>query len=330
MKKILIPLIAIILFSCDTENLNPSSPNSDLLTYEIPEFENTQEISDKVQSLRNNISTGRVESSFVSFEDKYQEALATLETAETEDEFFSALKTYSEYIVLEDSTITPVISNATYRLISSPEGYYLSEGFVHKVIDNDHIVYSAPEFLDELINIENISEVQSENLTVAKYSGSSQTFSNGRHESSCPNMIEGQARKDERGCKKDRRVRARVEVDWLISGNYYTPMAIFTVIAERKRSGMCWWQYYSDTSIEWKNGLVDIDYRINGGGSIQNVQYGLSNGSTSGSLYQETRFYTYLTGLYYDGGQQILEMNSGHFEASSRGVGNVWAIADCN
>lgn len=336
MKKIIPIFIFFIGFSCSDESIHKEVDNSlqDIATLS---FNSSEEMSTYVLNAKSGANpTGREtgSSKFQSLDDIYRNALESLSVAGTHEEIARLLKTYGDVIELSDSTFVPKLQSEFYRTICNREGIYESEGFAHKVIDNQFIIVTKKENLTALRKIKSIQNLDQSLFQLIKYkdNGFKNESINGRTLSdACTNNMEYSYYYDPSGCKNDRKIYIAASTWWVISGNNYTPWLASRTWGRRRAGTLCYWYNY-ETLLNHRDAYFDVKIVING---ITN-HFILTEASIPdyyGTVEESEKqiWYNFLTGaITWQGGTPpAISFTRAFVEASSRGTNNNWVSVDC-
>jgi hypothetical protein len=336
MKKIIPIFIFLMGFSCSDESIHKEVDNSpqDLVTLS---FNSSEEMSAYVLNAKNGTNpTGRESSSskFQSINDIYKNALESFSVAETHEEIARLLKTYGDVVELSDSTFLPKLKNEFYRTICNREGIYESEGFAHKVIDDQFIIVTKKENLKALRKIKSLDNLDQALFKLIAYNGNgfNNKSINGRTLSdACANNMEYSYYYDPSGCKNDRKVYIAAGTWWVISGNDFTPWLASRTWGRRRAGTLCFWYGYS-TILNYRGAYFDVKIVING----ITRHFILNNVSIPdyyGTLEESEKqiWNDFLTGpITWQGGTPpAISFTRAFVEASSRGTNNNWVSVDC-
>ncbi len=336
MKHLIPFFVLLLLLSCSEERFSQEN-NDSSLNLPVLSFKNSEEMLGYATNANKNTSSGRQNSKnpqFQSFDLIYKKAIEELANAQSSDEVAGLLKTYSDFVLVSDSTFFPKMANSFYRAICNAERIYESEGLLHKVIDDQFIVIAKKENLKGLRQITSSSNLDLSIYKLVQYTDSKIDSRGGRTLSdACSNNMEYYILDDVSGCKNDRRAHVRANLSWAISGNYYTPMLIAEIWGTRKAGVFCYWKSYP-TILHSRNAYFDVKIAINGGiwhfvlttTDIPNYD------GTSEEEDPHTVYYHSVTGaiLWQGGATPALSFTRAFLEASTRGTGDSnWVSIDC-
>ncbi len=338
MKKILSALLFLIAFSCAEESIRKEIDSSSLNLATLS-FKDSEEMSSYVLNVnksRSNAGDSEINNSkFQSFDNIYKKAIDELSEAQTTDEVASLLKIYGDVVIQSDETFLPKLENSFYRTICNREKIYESEGFFHKVLDNQFIVIASKEKLSQLRKIESIENLDTSLFKLIQYNNTEPkaAISSGRTLSdACSNNMEYSYYYDPSGCKSDRKVYVRAYIYWAISGSNYTPWLISETWGRRRAGTLCYWYFY-DTKLNSRDAYFDVKIVINGitnhyiltEASIPDYYGTVDEGS-------HTIWNNALTGgpITWQGGTPpAISFTRAFVEASSQGTNNNWVSVDC-
>lgn len=336
MKKIIPIFIFLIGFSCSDESIHKEVDNSsqDLVTLS---FNSSEEMSAYVLNAKNGTNPrGRESSSskFQSLDDIYKNALKAFSVAETHEEIASLLKTYGDVVELSDSTFLPKLQNEFYRTVCNREGIYESEGFAHKVIDNQFIIVTKEENLKALRKIKSIDNLDQSLFKLIEYNGSgfkNETINGRTLSDACANNMEYSYYYDPSGCKSDRKVYIAAGTWWVISGNDFTPWLASRTWGRRRAGTLCYWYGYN-TILNYRGAYFDVKIVINGITRhfiLNNISIPDYYGTVEES--EKQIWNDFLTGpITWQGGTPpAISFTRAFVEASSRGTNNNWVSVDC-
>jgi len=274
-------------------------------------------------------------SQFESFKEVYYKAMEELDDLESDEQHEKFLQKYSDIIVLRDNTYMPKISNSFYQAICNRDGIYESEGYVHKVIDDNQMIITESKNISALKNINSISGLDSKKFQKVTYNVSSTVPHEGRMATSCgQSSVIKDYFNNNRRCRDDRKVYVKGYVYWITSGRTYIPAASAEAYG-MLRNGWCNWKPYK-TSLATRNCSFLVSASINGQSTpYSNTQYyskTFADQSTTSDAYEIQIHYGRLTQSSYFWDQlstpsiQFMQVN---LEATSRGVGNNWVELNC-
>ncbi len=297
------------------------------------EFADTQEMNsyvNAVQSSQNENGSRTISTTFESFDKVYHEALAKLDLAETVEQHDLILKEYSDVIHLEDSTYVPKITNLFYRKICNRGGLYISDGFAHKVMGNEAIVYARKANIEALAAVKSVENLDETKFISTRYQETPTDPSNGRMLAACGAPEKKTYYYNPSGCNDDRRVTTYVSSFWIVSGNNRTPAAQSQVYGELRTGVWCNWKNY-ETRLEH----VNVSFTITYGTTLGTADVFITVPDYIGTN-DEERKYSWNGALI--GGPMnwngysplVIYTKEAHQEGTSRGVGTSnWAILDC-
>ena len=273
-------------------------------------------------------------SGFQSLDDIYKKALDELSMAQTSEEIANLLKNYNDVIMLSDSTFVPKIDNEFYRTICNRERIYESEGFVHKIIDNQFLVLAEKENLNRLRKIEFKDNLDTSIFKLVQYNNNSEskdeTKSSRTSSWTCTNNIETWYYYDPSGCKNDRKIYAAAGTWWLISGNNFTPWLASRIWGRRRAGTLCYWYGYS-TVLSYRNIQFDVKIVINGITHHFVLDEGIPDYYGTAEESEKQIWNNSLTGsITWQGGTPpAISFTRAVVEGSSRGTNNNWVTIDC-
>jgi hypothetical protein len=319
MKNLIPVFILLIALSCtDTA---PVSPRENA----VLRFKDANEIFSYVKN--------KNEGSFESFNDVFQEATKKLAEAKTEAEHTQLLETYRDVVILADDTYKPTLSNSVYRAIINRDRLYIAGEHVHKVLNDQHIVYTKEENINALRRITSLDGLNQEIFKVASYQDTPVSPDDARTAASCGPTHQKDYFHNESNCRNDRRVWVRAHAFYAISGNNYTPSVISEAWGELRRGTWCnWAQYHTRLSV--RNCSFTVYITINGtNASYTFTNTDLPDHTSDGDVYDYTIWNGPVLGgpITWTGGAiPTIEFSAIHEEATSRGVGETnWAVIDC-
>jgi hypothetical protein len=273
-------------------------------------------------------------SEFQSLDDVYQKAIDELTEAETMAEVTNLLKIYNDVVLLVDSAFVPKIENEFYRTICNREGIYISDGFAHKILDNQFMVITPKEKIGSLRKVESTNNLDLSVFRVAVYNDyeSRDITTSGKTSVLCSNFMESSYYYDPSGCKNDRKIYVATNTSWAISGTNYTPYLTARIWGRRRAGTLCFWYNY-ETKLNFRDVYYDIKIVING---ITN-HYILDEGDIPdyyGTVDEEEKqiWDAALTGgpiIWQGGAQPAISNDRVYLQASSQGTNNNWVTIDC-
>jgi hypothetical protein len=323
MKKI-IPLLALIIALSCSEDPLVSQKKENILS-----FKNSEEILAYVKGPKED------DGNFQSFEDLFIKANEELAAAQTEEEHSRIMDAYSDILKIEDETYKPIIMNSVYRSIINRERLYISGDYVHKVLDDDYIIYTKKENINALRHLNTTDNLDKKIFTVTTYQGITSDLSNGKTNANCGPTHQKDYFHNESNCRNDRRVWVRGHTYYIINGNQYSPAVIAEAWGELRRGTWCNWARYH-TILSVQNCSFTVHIEINGGeDDLPYTNVDLPDYTSTTDIYG----YTIVNQPLYANGGYItwaggfpptIEFSAIHLEANSRGVGfGNWAIIDC-
>lgn len=265
---------------------------------------------------------------FLSYEEIYRDVLGKLENVQNEDEHEKLLKEYADIVYLEDETYYPILSNSFYRKVIGRERIYSSGGFLHKVIDDEHIIVTEQNNLEQLrglISIDNLSD----DFKVMTYQERTFAFSDGRVEANCGQELKKDYHYNPSGCQDDRRAWIRAYSYYVISGSNYTPTMISEGWGTRRTGVFCNWKEY-ETEIWTRNASYTVTVTINGTSVGYNLAFPDYN-AANGDEWSHVIYNGSVTGpIYWTGGAvPSIQFTKVHAECATRGSHGGWAIINC-
>lgn len=284
---------------------------------------------------------------FMSFDDLYKKAITQLNEVETEEQHARILKEYSDVITLSDSTYSSLISNGAYRRICNRDRLYVSGNYVHKVFDDQHIIFTEKQNVNALIKIKSVTGIDANLFKVVQYQESIKSAINGRTQADCGVDLSADYFANYAKCRDDRRAWVRAYAYFMISGYNYTP-TVFSECWAEIRNGWCNWNQYQNI-LHSKNCSFTVKATIN-----LNTNY-YSRTSTDMPTYNGTTAeWEHLIWAYpawqqnpdgsfgipvgssiswNNGPTPTIQFHAIHMESSSQGVGaddpTHWAVLDC-
>jgi hypothetical protein len=329
LKKTILILALLITFSCADENVTKTNQvnNKQQNTLKFKDGTTMLAYFDDV-NLRKESSNGRSANiKFESFDKIYKNVLDQLNQAKSIVDHDSILKVYSDVILLSDSSYSPRLNNALYRTICNRDRLYESGGFIHKVIDDNFIVYTKLQNENGIRQITSLNNLDTAIFKVRKYQDSNLVGSNGRVSTDCSNSVQAEYFDNRRKCRDDRTVTIRAYTSYAISGNTYTGLAISEVNG-RIRNWLCNWNLY-ETVLSTRNCSFDIRVKINNIDTI--VPFAFADQSPPEERYEIIlREGSFTDPIVWAGGvQPSVTFTRVRLEATSRGVNGGWAIVNC-
>lgn len=281
--------------------------------------------------------------SFVSIDDLYRKAIIKLGESQTEEEHSKILEEYKDVLVLKDSTYVPLLGNVTYRKIINRDRLYVSANYVHKVIDDQYIIFTEKENVNTLLKLESPKGINEDIFRVVKYQDSFKTEINegsiqsGRTNANCGSNLIADYFDNHGGCSDDRRAYVRAYSYFIISGYYYTP-AVFSECWAEIRNWRCNWNQYTNV-LHSKNTSFTVSMNINNSTLSYNSGY-IPDYSGTGYEWEHVIWGTTSGGspvgpsTYWNNGPSpTIQFSAIHMESSSQGVGaNIpghWAVIHC-
>lgn len=330
MKQFIVLFVMVVLVSCGDENIVSSQndgydfSNSNILTF--------KDGADVFSYLSENGKKSTPQ--FFSMNDRYEEALAKLEAAETIDDHSSILDDYKDVVQLVEDTYLPVFSNSSYRKIINQDRLYVSGGLVHKVINNEFIVFTEKKYVKDLLKIETIENLGSQ-FKIAPYQSMVDYSPSGRTKANCGDNLYQDYFDNHSNCRDDRRAWVHGYAYKMVSGNYYTPSALCEVYGERRTGTWCNWKSYA-TVLHYKNCSFTVKLAING----TTLYYPIPHSSlpdyngTSDEVSRDIWNGAVGTAVLWGGGTPpTTQFDAIHLEGSTQGVGandpTHWAVINC-
>ena len=277
-----------------------------------------------------------------------------MESSTNESEFRNVLERYSDILKIENDNIEPVIRNSFYQSISNRDRIYTSGGFVLKVLDDqDILAMPIGEYKNLVIGSEAITWEETETIRKITYnsSPSHKQISSAKTNDCGLNFPWASYFDNHGGCSDDREV--------FVTAEAFIAVSIQTFIFKYQTEVQIWYRYPSTEIKVWgklRNWLCSWrDYKTEL--NLRNVDYTVVSYSTQSVGYwgfptlstptttrvvlppvntPETYLYAKLQRIpdHLIDEWDVLTIEPYrfieiHMEASSRGVGNNWAIIDC-
>lgn len=330
-QKAFYPLSVILLLSCTEEQIMLTEQAETPLN--TLEFADTQEINayvNAVHSSQNENGARTISTTFESFDKVYKEALAKLDLAETIEQHDLILEEYSDVIHVEDSTYVPKIKNLFYRKICNRGGLYISDGFAHKVIGDEAIVYTRKANIEALAAVKSVENLDETKFISTRYQETTTDPSNGRMLAACGAPEMATYYKNPSGCNDDRKVTTYINPFWIVSGNDRTPAALSQVYGQLRTGVWCNWKNY-ETRLEH----VNVSFTITYGTTLGTADVIMNRPDYIGT--NDVERYESWNGALIGGPMNwngysplVIYTKEAHQEGTSRGVGtDNWAILDC-
>ncbi len=232
--------------------------------------------------------------------------------------------------MLVDSSYVPRIKNYIYRTICNRDGLYVARGYVHRVFDDQFIVYTDVENVADLKQISSINGLDPDKFKVAQYQDFSDEHNkiNGRSLATCGNPQNAEYFDNHSKCKDDRTVNLYAYTSYIIAGAYYTPRAIVEAYGRIRTGVWCNWKQYQ-TILATRNSGINVLWTINNSAKTIVLPFADYNGTTevyewdlvNGPIGTET--------YWNSGPAPTITFSAIHAEATSRGVSGNWVIMDC-
>ena len=219
-----------------------------------------------------------------------------------------------------------------YRKIVNRSRLYIANGYIHKIIDNQHIVFADIENKKRLMQIESVEALDSKVFNIFQYQHYEDQV-NSRTNANCGNNLQANYFDNQPNCRNDRRIYVRGYTYYLISGYNYTPRVIAEAWGELRTGTFCNWKSYK-TRLSTRNCSFTVTATLN------NTNYSFS--LTSAQLpdyYGTTDEYSHIiwdgavsaNPIYWQGGTvPTIQFTQIHLEANSRGTGDNWVVLDCH
>ncbi len=296
----------------------------------IPNHLNAQELIDYLDQFEASGAGKRIiKTDFLSMEEIYQRSLLELDAIESLESFNDWLIEYSDVVSVVDSTIVPRIRNTDYRKLCNREGLYASDGYIHRVLDNELIMLGKEKFTNEILD-QDMNNYDLEKFMIHRYSNFNSQSLTGRIQAACPanNILESKYTKNPSGCNSDRRVTIHTATYFLTSGSFKIPKVLSEVYGDRKHAVICQWVEYK-TSLHSANVFGNATYKV--GGNQNSGSWSPPN-KTKNDKKRMTVVNELLGNIiWWDGSSSYwINMDNAHHEGSSTGVGSNWAVGDCN
>ena len=340
-KNILFPkIIVFIIFlgalSCKEDVAIQNAQHYDLSNANVLTFKNESEVFAYLNTAKDKISN------FMSIDDLYKKVLTQLADS-TNVEHSRLLEEYRDVITVADSTYTPVMENSTYRVICNRDRLYVIGNLVHKVLDNQYIIFTEKQNVDALIKIKSVIGIDASIFKVAQYQEFNKREINGRTKANCGSYFKVDYFDNHSGCKNDRRAWVETQAYFFLNGITYTPMVLAKCWGEIRR-GNCNWYVY-DTPLTSINSSFTVGVTYNGGTNLYSK--GSSDVSEATESVPGYPGYWVIYGAYLNGnpigspvgpsfspnGTPSIQFTAIHFETSTQGVGandpSHYAVIDC-
>jgi hypothetical protein len=284
---------------------------------------------------------------FTSFDDVYKQALARLDEVETTEQHAQLLREYGDVLTLSEGTYVPTLRNPMYRKICNRDRLYASGGYLHRVVDDQNIVFTKKENARALLGVSSASGLDASIFRVANYSTTAPApdSAGARVAASCGHTLQKDYFLNNSGCRNDRRAWVRAHAYFIISGFHYTPAAISEAWAERRTGTSCNWKHYQNV-LHTKNCSFTAQVTINDTTlTFQKTASHLPSSNPYDSTSEEWEHTIWGdwgadggpalgAPIYWGGGiPPAIEFSQIHLESSSQGVGanhsDHWAVIDC-
>ncbi|WP_224998050.1 hypothetical protein [Cesiribacter sp. SM1] len=343
MKKVIFTNLfsLLILISCSEQiDISPNDqPLQNVLKfYSEQEFKNSP---DRIAKMTDEeLDDWEKNHAFISFRSILKQANLEWDSLSTEDERNSFLMKYQDVVTIEDGNLKPKISIRLYQSIVNREGLYETYGHLNKVM-GDFIVSVKKEDYGKLNKIRFIDDNNKENLPqgvqVIKYIGiDPDSEVNTRSNTLCSTNIQAEYFYNQSNCRDDRKV--------IISAKSYVLLNTISTYpykqgAQPRVEIKVWPEIRSGTWCNWSKYLNPLKYK--------NVAFTVMALSDPNSVnptlitrnipdYAPTDEREHLIWDQAMGATVPRERNisaypftSFHGEATSRGVGDNWAVLDC-
>lgn len=332
MKKIIfLPVLALFILSCQEPLTHAVQTNDMLELLDLADYENA--ISNSNSLTEDQLDQWEKGKSFVSYRSVVRKAYTELESIETEEAWLKFKESYSDVFHFENDVVHPKIDVRIYQSIVNREGFYLNSGKLTKVTASYIITtspgnYSSLRFLDDsqIKKIEN-----DQNFSIFRYANS--TNESARTNDACGTNISASYYDNPKGCRNDREVFIEVK-SWVESkssneGDWRQPR-VQILIYGTIRNGWCSWSRYN-TQLDRRNcSFTLMAWSKNQNGSYTPTSYYRTppNSSSDGDQSELTWDYPI--------GDNVLNQlitpsafTSFYGEGKSRGVGENWAVINC-
>lgn len=279
------------------------------------------------------------ENSFTSYRTLLNEAYLQLDSLESEEERAIFIDKYKDVLTLQNDKWTPLIDIKFYQSIVNRQGFYKTDGFVNRVV-GDYILTVRADDYEGLKKVKSVDRIvdskvlNSQGIRTYRYVGFDSNSEDTRILSPCSTQMITEYFENESGCRNDRRVylRATSFVAYTVTseGDFYQPKVAIRVWGERRRGTWCNWDWYR-TALSLRN----ISYTIRGYAAQSNgvfvprsysIAVGDSNSPSDYTYWEHNR----------NIGVKVLNQHITpfpftklHAEGTSRGVGDVWVVLDC-
>lgn len=335
MKKNYLFALLLATVSCSDHQLTLDKPIEPRFKGSTLEFDGSVEIVDFVMEITSNsASASRVkQDNFVSFNEAFKSAVEEISAAETIELHDQLVRKHSDILSIIDETYVPKITNVVYRNICNREGLYESGGFIHKVIDEEYLVFTESENFDLISSINSIDDVDSNKVRTVKYQHptTGSEVETGRSMAACTQTVSALYHYNPSNCKNDRRVSIRASTSFVISGNLYKPVGISETYGEIRNS-LCNWRNYT-TTLQVRNCSLEVILKINNTTTYYPktfVDYSTPGDQESYILWNAPLFAGTGQIEWMGGLIPSIGFTRVHEEATSRGVAGNWAILDCS
>lgn len=331
MKKLMSLCIVIItatVLSCSDDPLKSAPSDYDFSSDNILSFKDGQEAVTYVQNYSKNN-----DSKFKSFNALYIDVLSRLLETESLDEHTKLLNNNKGVVLLIDETYTPTMKSKFYRIITNKDRMYVSNNLVHKVIDDQNIVFTDKKYATVLKNIESIDNLNAEIFKIVQYQQNEVTPPSGRILANCGAEVWADYFDNHSKCKDDRRAWVHATATFSVSGYYYTPYVLAEVLAEKRSGTFCNWGWYDNTFYN-NPGSFTVAASLNG--TVYSYSgYLPAYGGTNGNEAQHIMYQgPAASAIYWTGGATpTIQFSQIHMEGSHNGVGandpTHYAVYDC-
>lgn len=278
---------------------------------------------------------------FTSFYDIYYQAVEKISEVSSEEQALKLLDEYRDVLTVSDSSYVPTIGFANvYGYFINRDRVYQIGSTIVKVIDDTYVVSTDAKNYKVLLAINSINGIDEKEFKVTKYNTgvNVESSAGGRTQARCGNVYLVDYYDNPSGCKNDRRVyigtRASL-VDYGTVGGYQRIGPWLTIeIWGEIRNGWCNWKPYG-TDLSYRN--IDIDILSYQNTSSDPIFTTSNRVNFAFNPADRTEYDSWKMVPYHNvTGTFIVGENAGDYgftnvriEATSRGVGNNWAVINC-
>lgn len=327
-----IVFLTVFFTSCEkneSDNLEAFQTEEITIKKNILAFENINDFSAFIEE---DVTAKKKSLDFISFDDLYQKALNELNETINENDRSQILQKYNDVITISDGNYVPLINNVAYRKIINRERLYISGDYIHKIIDNQFLVFTEKENAELLRNINSLENIDDTVFRTVEYQGNISDPKNSNSNVKADvgyDGIHGKYKYSHKRCRKERLVKANIIAFLYVSGDNFRPGVSWTV--EGFKGNIFCGEFRSFYSIlHAKNVSHTITFTINGINHDLPKKYYDASYSSSKVKWKKTKLPLFRWIKRTNKATPRVTFTQAHLEASSGGLNQHYLVLNRN